>query len=118
MSKGNARVSGTAPTYYTVDALDECPNTPDRPYPVAKLQMIATSVLVGGKKRRRDCDSLGKLTAANHLRSIPRPNWAGVPFFCDTSARIRDEHRTVEPSDDKNMKREGVYHTWAEMAFG
>lgn len=34
MSKGNARVSGTAPTYYTVDALDECPNTPDMPYPV------------------------------------------------------------------------------------
>lgn len=51
MSKGNARVSGTAPTYYTVDALDECPNTPDRPYPVAKLQMIVTSVLVA---RSRD----------------------------------------------------------------
>jgi hypothetical protein len=34
MSKGDARVSGTAPTYYTVDALDECPNTPGIPCPV------------------------------------------------------------------------------------
>jgi hypothetical protein len=130
MSKGNARVSGTAPTYYAVDGLDECPNTPDMPYPVSqwKYTLIAksertASVGLGrwqeaatpANKRRRHLSAAAREPPV--VSSTPL-TWAASPVVycisCDTSARIRDEYRTLELSDDKNMKRVGVYLTWAE----
>jgi hypothetical protein len=73
MSRGDARVSGTAPTYCAVDALDECPNTPDNP----TLSPNCRGLRHRGKKRRRDRDGL-PVTAASGLLATPAHEYVSI----------------------------------------